>query len=1058
MTILSPIRIVFCFILLSVIACFAVLNLDIELQPKLASSELTITCTSSLESPEMVEQKITSVIEGACSKLSQLKKTTSVSSNSSSSVTLLFDAHSEMKFKLLELSEVLREIYPQLPSGTVYPVISSSMGGNKKEELPVLTYVIYAPEPTYIIRQKSIDIFGGVLTDSKGISAFDFSVADNMQVVLRFDENKIISLGLKPAGLIAAIRNYFKISYPGSIITKGGNQYFIKLSLPEATVKSIGNIVLPVSSSRSVHLNDIATLNFESAAPKSFFRINGQNAISLTIFTQAGKNKIAVSNNIKRLIREASSQLPTSYGVMLSKDETQAIGNEISNNFRRAGLSLFVLTFFVSVIYKSWKYVVNLLAGLFANICLIIFLSWTFRINIHIYTIEGLTVAFGLMLDNAIVMLDHYHRHRNRKIFLALLTSTLIAIATLSLIFFLPEKQKANLMDFAIIIILSLVSSLIVSLLFTPSLYETLYAQSYRGAVQVEDESLPEENRFLFWYTPLIGFISRFRRVFVLLLILSFGIPFFMLPSKINRRLPFKDSYNKYFGDDAFQESIRPELDRWLGGTLYLFARNVFVKNEYGGDGRTTLRIEAKLPFGSTLNQMNDVLLNLEHSLSGINGIERYVTRIENSRSGSIEIKFTKLFETSSLPFKLKTFLVSKVTTIGGVEWSITGHGQGFVSDDNTEIPSYRLRMKGYNYDELTRQAKIFSARLTTRNRVGNVNINEAPNFEEKQNNELFLALNRSAMSHYNIQENEISGTLSSLVQPFRFTNKIAIGNQYYDLIIKEQKSEVLSDYDLMNSGLPIDSGRYLRLGAFSKIDLKPVANYIFKENREYIRFIGFQYTGSAEYGTKYLNQMIEKENSLLPIGFRITKISNKKDLPDNTQKYLFILCLLLFVFFACSILFENLRYSLLVIISAPLSFIGIFLIFYLGSFYFDEGGYASFLIVSGLVVNASIFILNDVNNLKRSNRNETDNALFLKALANRFRTILVTIISTICGVLPFVVNGQGEAFWFSLGIGTIGGLSFALLVIFLIMPVMKWQNAKRGNYPVYSIKNPADK
>jgi multidrug efflux pump subunit AcrB len=142
--------------------------------------------------------------------------------------------------------------------------------------------------------------------------------------------------------------------------------------------------------------------------------------------------------------------------------------------------------------------------------------------------------------------------------------------------------------------------------------------------------------------------------------------------------------------------------------------------------------------------------------------------------------------------------------------------------------------------------------------------------------------------------------------------------------------------------------------------------------------------------------------------------------------------------------LFENFKQPLFIIFIIPISFIGLFLIFSVFDFYFDQGGYAAFVMLGGLAVNAAIFIVNDLNNRTAGSYNKN----VLKAVAGKATPILLTVLSTCFGLIPFVMEGQNEIFWFSLAIGTIGGLLFSMVGVFLALPVFLWKKQTGKKIP----------
>jgi len=117
-----------------------------------------------------------------------------------------------------------------------------------------------------------------------------------------------------------------------------------------------------------------------------------------------------------------------------------------------------------------------------------------------------------------------------------------------------------------------------------------------------------------------------------------------------------------------------------------------------------------------------------------------------------------------------------------------------------------------------------------------------------------------------------------------------------------------------------------------------------------------------------------------------------------------------------------------------------LFLIFKFGNFYFDQGGYAAFIMLGGLVTNAAILIVNDFNNLKKYKPDLLHNRILVRSVLNRSRTVLFTTIANCCGLIPFLVEGQKEVFWFSLAAGTVGGLLFSLFAVFIALPAMLWK------------------
>ena len=186
------------------------------------------------------------------------------------------------------------------------------------------------------------------------------------------------------------------------------------------------------------------------------------------------------------------------------------------------------------------------------------------------------------------------------------------------------------------------------------------------------------------------------------------------------------------------------------------------------------------------------------------------------------------------------------------------------------------------------------------------------------------------------------------------------------------------------------------------------------------------------------LNQTLKDVTQKFLLGYRSEHTGSNWSLQsDNSTNYAFLLLLILtIIYFVCSILFESLRQPFIIISVISISFIGVFLTFYLFELNFDQGGLAIFVLLSGITVNASIYIIDGFNKLRKRNPNENYLELYLHTFKQKISPIVLTVLSTILGFIPFIKDGQNEVFWFALGAGTISGLLFSMIGILFYLPL----------------------
>jgi multidrug efflux pump subunit AcrB len=1023
------------FLALATISILIVPRLSVDLLPHKHPAIITVMYSVMDSNPELMEQQVTSVIEGACSQISDLEHIVSFSGCNTGYVELEFKKGTDMEYKRFELTSILRQVYPSLPAKTSYPAI---VNGNNQAaaQSPLLVYSIHGPFQPFYIRQAVEEVLRKSFAGINAISDLRLSGAEGLQVTIQFDKNKCNSWGIEPRTIMDQVVTRLSPWYSPEVTGEAGKQYQLKIANMGLSLEDIGRFQIVRSNKQPVYLRDIALVYLEEQQVHQYFRINGNNSINLSLYAREGENNVLVSQQAKEVIKKAQAGLPKDISIRLEYDNTVFLEQEIAKTWKRALISVSMLLLFIFLAYRKARYVGILLSGLLVSFCLTLLAAWVFNVNIHLYTIAGLAISFGIMLDNCIVMVDHYSRYRNRKILLPILGATFTTVAALGLVVFLPEEEKANLVDFSIIIILSLLSSVVTAGWFTPAVH------FYIGKV-AENKIRPRIKRlrrtqlvFATWQR-VVGGLATYRKTFLLGVVLCFGLPFFMLPDEWEGNQWYHRWYNAVAGKQQYREEIKPRINKWLGGALYAFVNNVYEKSGYRDPGKTRLFVAAELPYGNTPQQMDYMIGELEKYLRSVDGVDKFVATVHSGQYGSVEITFKDEYEQTGLPFILKSKLIARSLDWGGVNWTIYGVGNGFSNAGAAEIPHFKVIMKGYNYGMLDKQVSLLESKLLHHPRIQKVNRNDQLEYGEKPAQEYILSLDPLQMAMQGTNQYDIVSQLSYMAEPAGAFTQVALNNKYYPVYLKEKGAADYSIHDLKYGNLLFDSGRITRIGQLGQLNYVNTPGNVRKEDRQYVRVVGFEYHGSLEFGSQYLKQVLDEMRQQMPVGYSAVKQKWKYEQASTGSRYLLIGLLLLAIFVIGSILFESLKQPLAIICTIPVSFIGLFIAFTAGGFFFDQGGYAAFVMLGGLVANASIFIVNDFNNLRKGKPERLSNRMLIKAVMNRSRTILLTTLATNCGFVPFLLEGQQEVFWFALGVGTIGGLLCSLLGVLIVLPVL---------------------
>ena len=1052
---LSSFTLIVTFVCLSLIGVVLVPLLPVKLAPSHTLPGLTVSFSMPGNSSRVIEAEVTSKLEAMMARVKGIRKVNSTSDNGSGSISLELDKHANIDVARFEVSTIIRQTWPQLPEGVSYPQISTRRSDDKASR-PFITYTLNAPANPILIQQYAEENIKPVLGQLKGIYKVELNGATPMEWQLEYDSDQLSRLGITLQAVQRAINRHYEKEVLGICsIEKGaeGREWIrlVRTSTEKEMEFEPGAIQLQAEDGTMVMLDKLIKVGHVEERPQSYYRINGLNSVYLYITAEETANQLKLSGEVKHLMGELQQKMPPGYEVHISYDATEYIQKELDKIYFRTGLTVLILLLFVALITWNLRYLFLIVTSLAVNISVAVILYYAFGLEMQLYSLAGITISLNLVIDNTIVMTDHILHRRNLKAFVSVLAATLTTIGALVIIFFLDEKIRLNLQDFAAVVIINLAVSLFVALFFVPSMIDK---------IGLEKKKRRKRRRFLLrptfmkrltvyftrFYQGLIYYLCRFRVIACLLLLLGFGLPVFMLPEKMEGEGKWVEYYNKVFDNSTFKDKVKPVINKALGGSLRLFAEKVYEGSYFNRDeGEVVLSVYATLPNGSTLEQMNVLIKRMETYLSDFKEIRQFQTYIYNARQANIQIYFTKENQRSGFPYTLKANIISKALTLGGGSWSVYGlQDQGFSNDVRESAGSFRVKLYGYNYDELSYWTERLKEKLLLHRRIKEVTVNSEFSWWKDDYSEFYLDLDRLRMAKENVTATQLFTALRPVFGRDIYCGNVLFDNQTEQLKLSSLQGQQYDVWGLVNIPFFIN-GRSYKLADFATVQKGQSPQKVAKENQQYRLCLQYEYIGSSEQGKKLLKKDLEEFNKVLPMGYTAENDQdywswNKKD----NKQYALLLIVIAIIFFTTAILFNSLKQPLAIIFVIPISYIGVFLTFYLFGLNFDQGGFASFVLLCGITVNASIYILNEYNAIRKRYPLLLPARAFTKAWNSKILPIFLTVISTILGFIPFMVGDGKEAFWFPLAAGTIGGLVMSILGIFLFLPIFSLKKQKR--------------
>jgi multidrug efflux pump subunit AcrB len=443
------------------------------------------------------------------------------------------------------------------------------------------------------------------------------------------------------------------------------------------------------------------------------------------------------------------------------------------------------------------------------------------------------------------------------------------------------------------------------------------------------------------------------------------------------------------------------------------------------------------MPEGCTIHQLNESVRKMEQYISQFPEVAQFETRVMGYKSSSIVIKFTDEAEKSSFPFLLKSQVEAKAISLGGMDWSVYGVGKGFSNALNMDYKNSHILLTGYNLDQLYKYAEQLEQTLIEngKGRVEKTEITSSNNWRSNTRYEYNLQVDKNRLAGENLRYSDYTNTLFAQLYKQNL-NPFYNQTELQPVVLVSSENNVYNKWDFYNLPVETEMGQK-KLSQAGKIEKRLAGKIIYKKNQVYYLYLNYNFIGPGPLAKMVQEREIKAINELLPLGYKAEKPTsywywNRKD----KKQYFLLLLIIVIIYFITAILFESLLKPLAVISLIPISFIGVFLTFYLFDFNFDQGGFASFILLSGLVVNAAIYIINDFNNLVHRMQKPVSIKTYLKAFNQKIVAITLTILSTVLGLIPFVWGGQQEVFWFAFAVGAMGGLIFSMVAIVLFLPL----------------------
>jgi HAE1 family hydrophobic/amphiphilic exporter-1 len=1016
-----PVAVSMAYLAVALLGVAAWRNIPIELLPDTELPRLYVSSTWWGASPETTEAQLTAPLEAA---IQQVKGVTSIESQSydengrgQARITVEFARGTDMDFARLDLSERLAAIEDQLPAAATRPAISGYLPREFQEQKrPFLQYTVAGPYTLEALRAHVEDVIIPELAQVDGVGNVVASGGRDRILEIEIDEDRARSFGLD---LREVQRRILELEYvrQAGVVESQGTLRSIAIRQRAGSVEEVRRLPLLSDRGRIVRLGDVASVHDTYEEPVAYYRIDGQPAVSFEVFREAGTNAVAVGDRVKERLSAISSLHPPGVRLILDDDESKAIRAQLTDlRFRAlvaAGVIFAVLLLFLGSIRSAGIVFATIAFSILITLNLIYFGGFT----LNVLTLMGLAMGFGMIVDNAIVVLENIYRLRGRgespevaaergarEVVLAILAATLTTIVVLIPFVYLQGELRVFYVPLAIVVGFSLVASLFVAFTFIPALAARMLggvgavaagagAGSPGSGEGARTHRPPVYERL---YTAVIGLTLRFPWITVILALAA------------------------------------------LGGSYYLFDKYVtrgILWGRWGGQD-TYISIQIRQPRGEELERTDELTRFFEQRLLGMPEIERFVSRVR-PQFAEIRVTFPDSLQLTQVPVAIKEQLVAYSHQFGGAEVRVYGYGPSFYGGGGSP-PNYSIKVLGYNYEQVRQIAEDLAERLKRFSRIRDVDPNATGSwFERDKATELVLGIDRRRLALHDLTVRDLVFQVAAAVRGDARGMPIRVGGDEMSLAIKLEGNRDLDLLGLQNLLIPTPRGEAVRVGDVATIEERQVLGRIIRENQQYQRNVSYEFRGPAKLGDRVHEAVIA--STRLPPGYKLEGRQEWRWSDEEKEQIYGVLAVsLVLIFMVTAALYESLRQPLCVLLTVPMALIGVFLIFFYANATFTREAYIGVIMMGGIVVNNAILLVDHINQLRRRDGLPLEGAI-LRGTVERVRPILMTSLTTILGLLPLVLFSESADanIWNALGYALIGGLTSSTILVLTVTPAL---------------------
>ena len=1010
----KPISTALIFIGIIVFGLFSVSKLGVDQYPDIEVPYISVITMYPGGNAEDIETNITRILEDQLNSVDNLDKITSKSSDNVSMVILEFEYGCDLTEAANDVRDVVSRSQSLLPEEVEYPTVmkfSTSM-------MPIMMLSVTADESYNALYKILDDKMANELNRINGIGSVAVIGAREREVQVNVDPNKLEAYGLtvESLGQIIAAEN---INVPAGKLDLGTQTFNLKTDLEFQDSRELFDIVISNQGGRTVMLSDVAEIKDTLEELTMDERINGRRGVRILVQKQTGANSVQIIEDVQEKLKEIIPTLPPDCKVETIYESSEYINSAI-NSLAETIMFAFIFVILVVMFFLGrWRatFIICLTIPI-SLICAFIYL-YAVGSTLNIISLSALSIAIGMVVDDAIVVLENITTHIERgskpkeaaiyatnEVWLSVIATTLVVVAVFMPLTMIPGMAGILFRELGWIVTIVVCVSTCAAITLTPMLSAYMLKldggeHTYKGVGIIYKPI----DLFLKWldnlYEKMLRFVVKWRKTATFLLMLLFGLSLLLVSKVPTEFFPPSDNSRISMTVKLPQNTHVDETARIARQIDDIIAEKypyIHMVSASAGENSSSNAFAAMQTTGSHL----------------INYNLRMPNRKDVERPTIFEISDGLRKDLASIP-EITEFQVIPGGQQGG------GMGGGASTVD--------IKVFGHDMETAMNTAKDLQARLSKLGTMRDVQLSR-----EDLQPEFNVRFDRQKLAYYGLNSATVAQFIRNRIYGYECTKYREDGDEY-NIVVRYAENFRESIEDVENIVLYTAMGQPIKLKEVATISEEYSSPTIERENRQRIVTV----KGSVGAGVALGDAVVEVNSVLadyeVPTGITLELGGSIEDQGEAFSDIgLLLVLIVVLVYIVMATQFESLLYPFIIMFTIPFAMSGVFIALWLTGTPLSIIALIGAIMLVGIVTKNGIVMVDYMNLLVERGSSISD--AVINGGKSRLRPVLMTSLTTVLGMLPMALGiGEGSETWQPMGVSVVGGLFMSTIITLFIVP-----------------------